>query len=60
MNLKSRKLIASAVVFGAGTAGMFMKAMTPEQWMDISMWVLAIYVGGNSLEHLANGLARKK
>lgn len=59
MNLKSRKLVASAVIFGSATVAMFWGVMNPEQWMDASLWTLTIYVGGNSVEHLASGLSAR-
>lgn len=60
MNLKSRKLIASATVFGSATLLMFMGKMTSPEWMEASLMVLTVYVGGNALEHIGIGLGRNK
>lgn len=60
MNLKSRKLIASGVIFGSATAAMFMGKMEAAEWMEASMMILGIYVGGNVGEHIANSFGKKK
>lgn len=51
--LRSRKLIASAVVFATATLLVIIGKLTGEAWADMVPLLLAVYVGGNVGERFA-------
>lgn len=60
---KSRKLVASGIVFFLGSGIALVKWMSPElfrEWAFMAMGCLAIYTGGNVGQYLAQRKGSEK
>jgi len=52
--LTSRKFHVTLVGYVSATLFFYWGLLPPEQWVNFSKWLFAIYVAGNSFEHFAN------
>jgi len=59
MNLKSRKLLASAICFITATVFVVIGKAEFDGWSDFIKWVVAIYTVGNVGEHYTGKIGNK-
>ncbi len=52
--LTSRKLQVTVVGFVSATVFFYIGILPPDLWVDLTKWVFAVYVAGNSFEHFTN------
>ena len=57
--LLSRKLLLTLGFAACATIVAIFGDITPEAWIDLMKWLLGIYVGGNAISKIGEGIAKK-